>query len=38
LRLALGGLALGAAVLFPSLYYLFRVFKSRYQPSALSRH
>ena len=38
LRLVLGGLALGAAVLFPSLYYLFRVFKSRYQPSALSRH
>ena len=38
LRLVLGGLSLGAAVLFPSLYYLFRVFKSRYQPSALSRH
>jgi len=37
LRLALGGLALGAAVLFPSLYYLFRVFKSRYQPSAIGR-
>jgi cytochrome d ubiquinol oxidase subunit II len=27
LRLALGALALGAVVLFPSLYYLFRVFK-----------
>lgn len=27
LRLALAALALGAAVLFPSLYYLFRVFK-----------
>jgi len=37
LRLVLGGLALGAAVLFPSLYYLFRVFKSRYQPSAIGR-
>jgi len=36
LRLVLGGLALGAAVLFPSLYYLFRVFKGRYQPSAIS--
>jgi len=28
LRLALGALALGAAVLLPSLYYLLRVFKS----------
>jgi cytochrome d ubiquinol oxidase subunit II len=27
LRLALGALALGAAVLLPSLYYLFRIFK-----------
>jgi cytochrome d ubiquinol oxidase subunit II len=27
LRLALGAVALGAVVLFPSLYYLFRVFK-----------
>jgi cytochrome d ubiquinol oxidase subunit II len=27
LRLLLGGLALGALVLFPSLYYLYRVFK-----------
>jgi cytochrome bd ubiquinol oxidase subunit II len=29
LRLALGALAAGAVVLLPSLYYLFRVFKSR---------
>jgi len=29
LRLVLGALALGAVVLLPSLYYLFRVFKSR---------
>src|SRR3989454_951866 len=28
LRLVLGALALGAVVLLPSLYYLFRVFKS----------
>jgi cytochrome d ubiquinol oxidase subunit II len=37
LRLVLGALALGAVVLFPSLYYLFRVFKGRYQLSADSR-
>jgi len=36
LRLLVGALALGAVVLAPSLYYLFRVFKSRYQPSAIS--
>jgi len=29
LRLLIGALALGAVVLLPSLYYLFRVFKSR---------
>jgi cytochrome d ubiquinol oxidase subunit II len=29
LRLTLGALALGAVVLLPSLYYLFRVFKGR---------
>lgn len=29
LKLTLGALGLGALVLFPSLYYLFRVFKSR---------
>ena len=29
LQLTVGALALGAIVLFPSLYYLFRVFKSR---------
>jgi cytochrome d ubiquinol oxidase subunit II len=29
LKLTLGALALGAAVLFPSLYYLFKVFKSQ---------
>ncbi len=29
LKLTLGALALGAAVLFPSLFYLFRVFKSQ---------
>ncbi|HEV2752108.1 MAG TPA: cytochrome d ubiquinol oxidase subunit II [Gemmatimonadales bacterium] len=29
LRLALAAVALGAVVLFPSLYYLFRVFKGR---------
>jgi len=28
LKLTLGALAVGAAVLFPSLYYLFKVFKS----------
>jgi cytochrome d ubiquinol oxidase subunit II len=28
LKLTLGALAIGAAVLFPSLYYLFKVFKS----------
>ena len=32
LSLVLGALALGALVLFPSLWYLFRIFKSR-QPS-----
>src|SRR5438093_421459 len=37
LRLVLGALALGAVVLLPSLYYLFRVFKSRSQPSAIGR-
>ena len=37
LRLVLGALALGAVVLLPSLYYLFRVFKSRFQPSAIGR-
>src|SRR5438270_1866198 len=36
LRLLVGALARGAVVLAPSLYYLFRVFKSRYQPSAIS--
>lgn len=34
LRLVLGALAVGAAVLFPSLFYLFRVFKSK---AALAR-
>jgi cytochrome d ubiquinol oxidase subunit II len=29
LELALGALALGALVLFPSLYYLFKVFKGK---------
>jgi len=29
LRLLVGALALGAVVLLPSLYYLFRVFKGR---------
>jgi cytochrome d ubiquinol oxidase subunit II len=29
LKLVLGALALGALVLIPSLYYLFRVFQSR---------
>ncbi|HZI22739.1 MAG TPA: cytochrome d ubiquinol oxidase subunit II [Gemmatimonadales bacterium] len=37
LRLALGALTLGALVLFPSLFYLFRVFKAR-QPSSVVRH
>ena len=37
LRLVLGALALGAAVLFPSLYYLFRVFKGGH-PSSVVRH
>ena len=37
LRLLVGALALGAVILVPSLYYLFRVFKSRYQPSAVSQ-
>ncbi|HMH82490.1 MAG TPA: cytochrome d ubiquinol oxidase subunit II [Gemmatimonadales bacterium] len=32
LRLALGALALGAVVLLPSLYYLFRVFKGSRRP------
>ncbi len=34
LRLVLGALALGAAVLFPSLFYLFRVFKGS-RPSSV---
>src|SRR6266571_536686 len=34
LRLVLGALALGAAVLFPSLFYLFRIFKGS-RPSAV---
>ncbi len=33
LRLVLGALGVGAAVLFPSLYYLFRVFKGARQTS-----
>jgi cytochrome d ubiquinol oxidase subunit II len=33
LRLALGVLALGAVVLFPSLGYLFRVFKRVEKPT-----
>ena len=37
LRLALGALALGAVVLLPSLYYLFRVFKGG-RPSSVVRH
>jgi len=37
LRLVLGALALGAVVLFPSLYYLFRVFKKR-DPLSVVRH
>ncbi len=36
LRLALGALALGAVVLVPSLYYLFRVFKRSDQSSVIS--
>jgi len=36
LRLVLGALALGAVVLGPSLFYLFRVFKRSDQPSAVS--
>jgi len=34
LRLVLGALALGAAVLFPSLFYLFRIFKGS-RPSSV---
>src|SRR3989442_991888 len=37
LRLVVGALALGAVVLLPSLYYLFRIFKGRYQRSAAGR-
>ena len=37
LRLVLAALALAAALLFPSLYYLFRVFKSG-GPSSVIRH
>ncbi|PYP34606.1 MAG: cytochrome BD ubiquinol oxidase subunit II [Gemmatimonadetes bacterium] len=37
LRLVLAALALGAVLLFPSLYYLFRVFKSG-RPSSVMRH
>jgi cytochrome d ubiquinol oxidase subunit II len=33
LRLVLGALVLGAVVLFPSLVYLFRVFKGRHPPA-----
>jgi cytochrome bd ubiquinol oxidase subunit II len=36
LRLVLGALAVGAAVLLPSLYYLFRVFKGGDQSSVIS--
>jgi cytochrome d ubiquinol oxidase subunit II len=36
LRLAVGALALGGAVLFPSLFYLFRVFKGSRQSSVVS--
>jgi cytochrome d ubiquinol oxidase subunit II len=36
LRLIVGALAAGAAVLFPSLYYLFRVFKGGRRPSVVS--
>ena len=35
LKLALGALALGGAVLFPSLYYLFHVFKGRGQSTTV---
>lgn len=37
LRLVLAALVVGALVLVPSLFYLFRVFKTRDQPSAVSR-
>ncbi len=37
LRLVLGAVGLGAAVLFPSLLYLFRVFKGS-RPSSVVRH
>jgi cytochrome d ubiquinol oxidase subunit II len=37
LRLALGAVALGALVLFPSLTYLFRIFK-RGHPSSVIPH
>src|SRR6266508_5068134 len=36
LRLVLGALALGAVVLFPSLFYLFRIFKRSHQSSVIS--
>jgi cytochrome d ubiquinol oxidase subunit II len=36
LRFVLGGVALGAVVLLPSLYYLFRIFKSSAQSSVIS--
>jgi cytochrome bd ubiquinol oxidase subunit II len=36
LRLVLGALAVGAALLLPSLYYLFRVFKGSRQSSVIS--
>jgi cytochrome bd ubiquinol oxidase subunit II len=36
LRLVFGALALGAAVLFPSLYYLFKVFKAPGPPEPVS--
>jgi cytochrome d ubiquinol oxidase subunit II len=34
LQLLLGALVLGAIVLFPSYYYLFRVFKAKHQAEA----
>jgi len=37
LRLVLAALVVGALVLVPSLFYLFRVFKTSDQPSAVSR-
>lgn len=37
LRLVLGALGVGAIVLFPSLYYLFRVFKGSREPSTVGR-